>query len=169
MPSVQSGDRARPESRFGHFLARHGRELKVLAQVGCVLCVIRGGAALFRLDRPNDRTLVALIFGFVALYYCAGAAADPLSNDGHAWLKVPPWLRHLFKPGLIVCGTVMIAVAFLTMFTGRPSGAAYHIVVTAAGSGFFALLYALEALYFLRKDPEIGPQEQEADPSLRSG
>ncbi len=74
---------------MGVYLALHRRELRVSAQAGCALCLIRGCLALFRLDQPNDRTLNFLVVGFLALYYCAGeAAAFPFG--GGPFVKMTP-------------------------------------------------------------------------------
>jgi hypothetical protein len=143
-----SDSQQRPASRWGRFLALHRRELKVLAQIGCALCVVRGGLALFRLDRPNDKTYVFLVLGFFALYYCARAAASPLVKDDRDWVKVPIWTRRAFWPALTVCWAAIVTVGLPHMFIGWPSAATYHLVAYTAGSGFLALLYALVALFF---------------------
>jgi hypothetical protein len=52
----------------------------------------------------------------------------------------------------MTCAGVVGVVALLNLFTGWPSGVAYHVLVVAAGSGFFALLYALAALFFTYGD-----------------
>ncbi len=87
-----------------------------------------------------------MVIGFLALYYCAGEAADPLSKND--WLNVPAWVRRAFKPAIMVCYAVAASVGLLNIFTAWPSGAVYHVLVVTAGSGFLALLYALASLFF---------------------
>jgi hypothetical protein len=154
------------KTRLGQFLARHRRELKVLAQTGCVLCLVRMATALFKLDRPNDRTYIFLVVGFFALYYCARAAADPLAKD--KCLRVPTWVRRGFQPALMTCWAAVAAASLLNIFTGRPSGAAYHVLVVGGGSGFLALLYALEAMFFaygdLKDSSDEGTEHRSQEP-----
>jgi hypothetical protein len=130
---------------------------------------VRLAAALFKLDGPNDRTFAFLLVGFFALYYCAGAAADPLTKD--EWLKVPTWVRRGFQPALMICWAVVAAASLLNIFTGRPSGASYHVLVVGSGSGFLALLYALEAMFFtydLKASSDEGTEHHGQEPPTLS-
>lgn len=94
------------------------------------------------------------LFRFVLL---RGAAADPLAKD--EWLKVPTWVRRGFQPALMICWAVVAAASLLNIFTGRPSGASYHVLVVGSGSGFLALLYALEAMFFAYGDLKASRDE----------
>lgn len=169
MSTAHATDEGKPPSGRALFLARHRRELKVLAQVGSGLCVIRGGLALLRWNVGDDRVLFfPLLIGFLALQYCAGKAADPLVSRDRVWLHPRVWIRGAFSAAFLTCALALGAVSILHVLTGRPSGAVYHVAVVTSSSGLLALLYASLALFFaygeLRKDPAEEEAQRDPDP-----
>ena len=59
----------------------------------------------------------------------------------------------------MICSAVVAAASLLNIFTGRPSGALYHVLVVGSGSAFLALLYALEAMFFTYGDLKTSSDE----------
>ena len=73
-PSVE--DAVPTASSFSRFLVRHRRDLKMIAQIGFMLCLIRLVAACFGSDWPARQTTWFLLIGGFTLYNCGSKAAN---------------------------------------------------------------------------------------------
>jgi hypothetical protein len=78
-------DAPRPASKLSHFLVDHRRNLKVLAQAGFALSLIRLIEACFGSDWPTRWITYALVIGAFILHDCGKKAANPAVLDNSDW------------------------------------------------------------------------------------
>ncbi len=115
-------------SRFAPFFFAHRRELKLVAQVGLVVSLLRLGAACAGWDWPGRWALWALILLGIAL---APASAGQLS-----WDNAPSWVRSVSN---VV--QVMSLLLVIGLFWSRWSHSAV-IPVSIVRAGLPVVLFA---------------------------
>ena len=101
-------DAIKPTSPLTHFLIKHRRELRVLAEAGLAFTVVRLVSACFQIDWPGRWADWLIIFGALSLMYCGRKMADPKVADND-WMKVPSWIRN----SLPLVSNVVLSGAFL--------------------------------------------------------
>jgi len=142
-------DPAPPASNFARFLVSHRRDLKVLAQIGFVLSLIRLVAACFGSDWPARQTTWFLLMGAFALQYCGSKAANPAVTDNRDWIKVPALIRRVLEPAQNAIGVVWVAVFLGIYAQWHPLGGQVSPFVTRiALDAMLTFMYALTALFF---------------------
>ena len=141
---------APPASNLSRFLVSHRRDLKVLAQIGFVLSLIRLVAACFGSDWPARQTTWFLLMGAFALQYCGSKAANPAVTDNRDWIKVPAWIRRVLEPAQNAIGVVWVGSVFLGIYAQwHPLGGQVSPFVTRiALDAMLTFMYALTALFF---------------------
>jgi hypothetical protein len=143
-------DAPRPDSKLSHFLVDHRRDLKVLAQAGLVLSLIRLIEACFGSDWPARWTTWPLMIVAFTLHYCAERAADPTILDNRDWGRVPRSLRGLLRGADHVVGILVPCMAILAIFDRRSHSLAeaYHFVAPTGVAAMITFVYAHCALFF---------------------
>jgi len=141
----------RPTSRFAPFLLAHRRELKVIAQIGLVISLVRLGAVGFGHDWPAW-PLVLTWIGLVVI----GSRIAKLRTIDLNWQTVPERLRPALKAvvkALKLAFLISLLVLAWNQFSHHRVGAQF---VRAA---FIALMFAWESLFFaygeVRTDLEL--------------
>ena len=137
-------------SNLSRFLVRHRRDLKTIAQIGCMLSLIRLVTACFGSDWPAPQTTWFLLIGGFALDYCGRKAANPAVTDNRDWMTVPAWIRRTLEPAQTTVSVGGIGVMFLAIYAQRhPAGGQMPAFVTRiAFDGLLTFMYALTALFF---------------------
>jgi preprotein translocase subunit SecG len=129
----------------------HRRELKVLAQAGFVLSLIRLIASSFNPDWPARSTIwLLLLFGAFALFYCAKKASNPAVTDNRDWMKVPTRIRRALEIGFQVLGVLVFVLAFpnLRNLRSHPVSVLAHFISRVTPEVMTTFMYALAALFF---------------------
>jgi hypothetical protein len=133
------------------FLITHRRELKVLAQVGLVLSVIRLGSACFGIDWPGRWADWPLLLLLLALLYFGRKMASPDVPDNADWMRVPGWIRR----SLPRVSTALWVAALLSVFTqlwpslqALPENPIYHLMIRLLFLAGMTMFYAEEVLFF---------------------
>jgi hypothetical protein len=147
-PSVE--DPIPPASNFSRYLTRHRRDLKMIAQIGFALSVIRLVTACFDSDWPAPQTTWFLLIGGVLLDYCGRKAADPAVTDNRDWMHVPLWIRRVLETGSTAISIVWIGAVFLAIYRqSYPPGIQISPFVTRiALDAMLIFMYARTALFF---------------------
>ena len=146
-------DQAQPASSFTHFSVRHRVQLTVLAQAGAVMSLVHFGTVCFGTDWPGRWFLWPIGIGALILLSVARKIADPEATPNLGWSRVPALIRKVVEPTRKVGDAAMLVVLALILWN-QWSGehlahsAIYQRSLRIAASGYFALLYVLEALFF---------------------
>ena len=137
-------DPALPTSNLIRFLVNHRRELKVLAQVGFMVSLIRLIAACFGSDWPARQTTGFLLIGAVALNYCGGKASNPGVRGNQDWMNVPPGIRRA------LASVLWLGSAFLLIYPQwrHPSSEVSDFVSRIVLDAMITFMYELAALFF---------------------
>ena len=145
-----SEDPTPPASSLSRFLVRHRRDLKVIAQVGFMLSLLRLVMACFGSDWPTRQATGFLLSGAFGLLYCSGKAANPAPPDNRDWMKVPTWIRRILEPAQHAVTGVWVGAVFLVIYAQwNPSGGQMsHFVTRIAFDAMLTFVYALTALFF---------------------
>ena len=146
-------------SRFDEGLVAHRNQLRVIAEVGCLLTLAHLAAACFGKDWPAHGALLVLGLGCVILLLFARKIAGPVSAHDQDWLRVPKPIRIVLQRARTIW-RALFALAVLLAIGNMISGSqseAYHVSLRVIGSGDIALLFALEALFFRYGDLAPSP------------
>jgi hypothetical protein len=161
-PDVE--DSAPLVSNLTRFLVNHRRELKVLAQTGFALSLVRLIAAIFITDWPRRSTIwFLLLFGGFALFYCGKKASKPAVTDNRDWRMVPTRIRRTLEMGFNVFGILVAGLVFLKIWTpmGNSAGSLAHFVLRVTPEIMTTFIYALAGLFFAYG--ELQPARAESD------
>jgi hypothetical protein len=133
-----------PASRFAPYFLAHRRELKVIAQIGLVMSLIRLGAAFFGVDWPGRWVAWPLVLALIGLVVIGSRIAKPRTVDLD-WESVPEWMRPALKATVRAGGAAFLILGLILVWNQwSHRQASAHIVEY----GFMALLFAQEALFF---------------------
>jgi len=104
----------RPASRFAPYFLAHRRELKLIAQVGLAVSLMRFAAACFGRDWPGRWTAWALALVWIGLLFIGRQIAKPSTMDLD-WQSVPERLRPFLKATVNVgrAAFVILLLAFV--------------------------------------------------------
>jgi hypothetical protein len=146
-------DQEQPVSRFGHFSVGHRRQLKVLAQTGALLSLAYFGEACLGAGWPGRWFLWPLGIGAVVLQSIASKIANPIGRSDLGWSRVPKWMRAVLEPTgrTATAALFVLGVLFCWSQWQAPSLTGSEIYYRSSRfitSGYVALLYVLEALFF---------------------
>jgi hypothetical protein len=147
-PSVE--DPVPPASSLTRFLVRHRRELKMIAQIGFMLSLIRLVAACFGSDWPAPQTTWFLLIGGFALDYCGSKAANRAVTDNRDWMTVPAWMRRILEPARSAVSAAGVGAMFLLSYAQwHPAGGQVPgFIMRIAFDALLTFMYALAALFF---------------------
>jgi len=131
-------------------MVRHRRDLKMTAQIGFMLSVIRLVAACFGSDWPARQTTWFLLIGGFALDYCGRRAANPAVTDNRDWMTVPAWIRRILEPAQTAVSVVGVgAMLWLSYAQWHPAGGQVPaFVMRIAFDTLLTFMYALAAVFF---------------------
>lgn len=146
-------DQERPASRFASFSLVHRRQLQLVAQSGAVLSLIHFGAACVGTDWPGRWLLWPLGIGAVVLQSIARKTADPAASNNLGWSNVPKSIRVVLQPirkvGDAALLVMLLLICWNQWFGQSLAGSTiYSRGSRIVGTGYVALLYLFEALFF---------------------
>jgi hypothetical protein len=145
-------DAPRPGSKLSHFLVDHRRDLKVLAQAGVVLSLIRLIEACFGSDWPTRWITYVLVIGAFTVHDCGKKAANPAVIDNSDWMTVPARIRHVFEQAEKAVGALMLGFALLALLTlFNHSDGVSHLagfVARFIADAMAMIIYGRAALFF---------------------
>ncbi|MBZ5608385.1 MAG: hypothetical protein LAP38_09010 [Acidobacteriia bacterium] len=87
-------EQVKPDTPQTQFLVLHRRQLKVLAESGLALAIIRLASACFHNEWPGRWADWPLVLGAIGLLYCGRKMASPDVTDNSDWQRVPGWIRN---------------------------------------------------------------------------
>ena len=125
-------------SRFDPFFIAHRSELKIVAQIGFAISLIRLGAACLGVDWPGRWVTWTLLLTVIGLLVAGG----PLREPGMTALKV------IEK----VAGAAFLLLLLLTAWNAFSQRKVVPEIVRAA---LVALLFAGQTLFFARADTRV--------------
>jgi len=146
-------DQERPPSKLASFSLAHRVQLQLVAQTGAALSLIHFGAVCLGKDWPGRWFLWPLGFGAVALQSIARSLADPAASENLGWSNVPKPLLVVLQP-IRKVGDVAVLVMMVLICWNQWSGQSlagngiYSRGSRIVATGYVALLYVLEALFF---------------------
>src|SRR5580658_10518846 len=91
------GAREQPASRFARFFIAHRPELKVVAQAGLVISLIRVGAACFGADWPGSWAAFPLFIASIGVLIIASQMAKEGAVNRLDWEQVPERMRPVLR------------------------------------------------------------------------
>jgi hypothetical protein len=133
-----------PAWRFAGYFIAHRRELKIIAQVGFVVSLIRLGAACFKLDWPGQWAVGVLFLWGITLVVIGKRIAKPQTIDLD-WESVPERLRPVLKATV---KTGSAAILILLLLLGWNSLSHHPLSPEILRGALATLLFAWEALFF---------------------
>jgi len=147
-----------------HFFVGRRRQLKVLAQTGALLSLAYFGEACLGTDWPGRWFLWPLGIGAVVLQSIASKIANPIGNSDLGWSRVPKWMRAVLEPTGKTATAALFVLGVLfcwNQWSGQSLAGSgiYHLASRIVTSGYVALLYTLEALFFAYG--EVRPEREE--------
>ena len=150
-----------PVSNLARFLVNHRRDLKVLAQVGFVLSLIRLLEASFGSDWPTRYATSFLLIGAFVLYYCGGKAANPTVTGNRDWMKVPTRIRRVLEPAQKTVGVLWLGAVLLFIYRqwSHSSSEVSHLASRIILDIIVTFMYALTALFFAYGELQPGKAE----------
>lgn len=141
---VDEFDGPQPASRFALLFIAHRRELKIIAQAGLLISVIRLAATSLGDDWPGRWATFPLYFVSIGLLFIAGQIARGRGSDHLDWEEVPervrPFLRILWKSVGPALGILVLLFAWSQLRHQVPS--------PVLRAGFNVVLFAWPALFF---------------------
>ncbi len=141
---VDKIDGPQPASRFAPFFVAHRRELKIIAQAGLLISLIRLAATSFGEDWPGKWVTFPLYFVSIVLLTIASQIARGRAADHLDWEEVParvrPFLRTLWKSVGPVLGILVLLFAGSQLRHQAPS--------PVLRAGFNVVLFVWPALFF---------------------
>jgi hypothetical protein len=146
-------DQVQPPSSLHRFSMVHRRQLIALAQTGAVMSLIHFGATCVGTDWPGRWFLWPLGIGAVVLQSIARRIADPAASEHLGWSNVPKPIRVVLQP-IGKAGDAAVLVMMVLICWNQWSGqsltgsAIYSRGSRIVATGYVALLYVLEALFF---------------------
>ena|SRR5579872_1752388 len=158
--------RQQPASEATDFLITHRARLKVLAEIGLALSVIRIATAFVHSDWLGIYSNFWLAAGVVVLFYWARKMANPSVAGNHDWQRVPEWIRRsLPRLWQVAVGASIVLLGIRQWFhtSITPDNRTYVVIERIVSGMCLSLFYTIEALYFkygeLRPAHGTGPAE----------
>jgi hypothetical protein len=138
----EEGDQ--PASRFAPYFLAHRRDLKVVAQVGLAISLIRLAAACFGRDWPGRWAVWPLVVTWAGLAVIGSRIAKPPTMDLD-WQTVPERVR----PALIaVVKAARAAFLILVLVFVWDQWSHHRAPAQLVQAGLIMLVFAGEALFF---------------------
>jgi hypothetical protein len=137
----------RPAWRFAPFFLAHRREVKIVAQAGLVLSLIRLAAAWFGSDWPGNWTALVLPIVSIGLLMIEMRIGKSDANDRLERMRPVP--RIAWK----TVGATYLALTLLLLWNQLRHHQTFPKVISA---GLMAILFVWEALFFDYGSPGTG-------------
>ncbi len=135
----------RPASRFSLYFITHRRELKLIAQVGLVISLIRLGAACFGKDWPGGWAAWPLVLACIGLAVIEAKIARANVTNHLDWESAPDRVRPVLKPLLKVGGAACWVLVLIWLWNAWSNHKVFQPVIRAA---LIVVLFTAEALFF---------------------
>jgi hypothetical protein len=134
-----------PASRFTAYFIAHRRELKIVAQAGLAISLVRFVAACFGVDWPGRRLSWILIVVLIGLAAIEGQITKAWTADRMDWERVPERMRAVLT---VVWKAGGAAFLILLLISGWNSWSHNEIFAPIVQSALMGLIFASEALFF---------------------
>jgi hypothetical protein len=148
---------AKPATKATEFLVAHRGRLKVLAQTGIALSIIRAGLACFGSNWPGRWADATLTLGAIVLFFVGRRTAGPEVSDSRDWERVPSWIRKSLPR---IWGTALWIALLLMALQLLSKSEVYQLFIRVLFLIGVAVLYAVEALYFTYGELRSGTNEE---------
>jgi hypothetical protein len=131
-------------SRFAPYFLAHRRELKLIAQIGLVISLVRFAAACFGRDWPGRWSTWALVLVWIGLLVIGRQIAKPPTMDLD-WQTIPERLRPVLKATVNV-GRAAFVILLLAFVWNQWSH--HQASPRVVNNGFLLLFFAWDSLFF---------------------
>ncbi len=135
----------RPASRLAPYFIKSRRALKIIAQAGLVISLIRLAAACFGVNLTGAWAAWPLVVALVSLAFIEGKIAKNQTGDHLDWRSVPDWLRSPLKILLKAGGAAFLILALVF---GWNAWFQPNVSTPIVQAGLLALFFAWESLFF---------------------
>jgi hypothetical protein len=133
-----------PDSRFAPFFIAHRGQVKIVAQAGLVISMIRLGAASFGADWPGPRAAFPLFLVSIGLLVIASQMAKEGAPNRLDWERVPERMRPVLR---VIWKAVGPGLWILILLLGW-NELRHQVFSPVVNAGFIVLLFAWAALFF---------------------
>jgi hypothetical protein len=134
-----------PTSRFALYFLAHQRQLKVIAQVGLAISLIRFGALCFGVDWPGRWVTWPLAIAWIGLGFVAGPIARGQATDRLDWERVPERMRTVLRMAWKAVGPALWILLLLIAWGGWRRQASWLAVTNGL---LVVVIFTWEALFF---------------------
>jgi MFS family permease len=153
--NVDERDQERPASRLTSYCTKHRRELKIIAQAGLVISLIRLAATSLGDDWPGKLAALPLSLVSIGLLIIASQIGRGRTASHLDWEQVPQRVRPLLR---IIWKAVGPALWILGLLFGW-SQWRHQVESPAVQAAIIAILFAWGAMFFAYG--EMRPEEKQ--------
>ncbi len=132
-------------SRFAPYFIAHRRELRLIAQLGLVISLIRLGAACFGAEWPARWAAWPLVLAFIGLGIVAEQIAQKQAPDRLDWERVPDPMRPALRIMWKAVGPTLCILLLLLVWNQWQRQVFWLGVVSGV---LVVMVFAWEALFF---------------------